>query len=125
MSSFVTPIVMTEKCPYCSKQRSPRDLIRRTVGAICQDCWQRHLAAIAALASGKYTGECSECGLSVDEIGRIQSVTHGDVDGVSMAIHYENGIYRPMCKACDRGYVIKRRDLYANTQFWNEIQGAK
>jgi hypothetical protein len=30
-----------------------------------------------------------------------------------------------MCKACDRGYVIKRRDLYANTQFWNEIQGAK
>jgi protein gp37 len=109
---------MLEKCPYCSKQRSPREFIRMSVGGICQECWQRHLAALDALSSGKYTGECSECGKSVDEIGRIQ----GDVDGVSMAIHFENGIYRPLCKACDRVYVTKRSDLYANTRFWKELQ---
>lgn len=117
---FVAPIVITEKCPYCSKRRSPRDLIRMSVGAICVYCHETHLAALAALSSGKYTGECSECGKPVDEIGRIQ----GDVDGVSMAIHFENGIYRPMCKACDRGYVVKRSDLYAHTPFWKELQGA-
>lgn len=110
-------LVITEKCPYCSKARSPRDLIRMSVGAICISCHQRHLAALDALSTGRYTGECSECGLGVDEIGRIQ----GDVDGVSMALHFENGIYRPLCKACDRAYVVKRSDLYANTRFWKEL----
>jgi hypothetical protein len=37
-----------------------------------------------------------------------------------MAIHYENGIYRPMCLACDGAYVPKRADLYGNIEFWKK-----
>ena len=53
----------------------------------------------------------------MDEIKAIQ----GDDDrGTRMVVHYENGIYRPMCLACDKLYVPKRADLYGNTDFWKK-----
>lgn len=108
-------IVIAEVCPYCSKARSPRDLIYYVALRICVDCWQRHLQALTGLSTGKYTAGCSECGKSMEEIKAIQGA--GDT-GVAMVIHFENGIYRPMCVQCDRTYVPKRRDLYGNTEFW-------
>jgi hypothetical protein len=110
-------IIIGETCPYCSKQRSPQDIIRLSAFTICQDCWQRHLKAMEGLSTGKYTGECSECGKSVDELKLRQG--SGDT-GVRMAIHFENGIYRPMCMLCDRTYVPKRADLYGKTEFWRQ-----
>lgn len=113
----MNPFIITEICPYCRKPRSPRDIIRLHAFTICQDCYQRHLKALEGLSTGKYTGECSECGKSVEEIRVLQ----GDGDtGVRMAVHYENGFYRPMCLQCDRTYVPKRAELYGDTEFWKQ-----
>lgn len=110
-------VIITEVCAYCRKARSPLDFIHFVSFLICVDCYSRHLKALEALSTGKYTGECSECGKPVEEIRILQ----GDGDnGVRMVIHYEDGVYRPMCLACDRIYVPKRADLYGNTQFWRE-----
>jgi len=114
---MTAPIIIAETCPYCRRQRSPRDILHLSSFTICRNCWERHEKALAGLASGKYTGECSECGRSMDEIKAIQ----GDDDrGTRMVVHYENGIYRPMCLACDKLYVPKRADLYGNTNFWKK-----
>jgi hypothetical protein len=108
-------IIISELCPYCSKPRSPRDIVRMVSFRICADCLQRHRSALLALTTGEYSGGCSECGRSMEEIQADQ----GGV-GVQMAIHYEGGIYRPMCLQCDSAYVPKRSDLYKGTQFWKE-----
>jgi hypothetical protein len=115
MAAAGTPIVITEKCPYCSKPRNPWDILRFSSFTICQSCYEKHQAAVQALSNGQYTGGCSECGKSIDEIKAIQG---GGDNGVKMVVHYENGIYRPMCIACDGTYVPKRRDLYGQTEFW-------
>lgn len=113
----MTSVIISEVCPYCRKPRSPRDLIHVLTWTICVDCQERHLAALEGLATGKYTGECSECARPVEEIRLMQ----GDGDtGVRMAIHFENGIYRPMCLQCDSAYVPKRSDLYGGTEYWKQ-----
>lgn len=81
--------------------------------SICHSCEQRHLEALDAMSSGRFTGECSECGLSADELrARQKCGPHGE-----MAVHFEGGRYRVMCLPCDRSYVPKRLELYGGTQF--------
>jgi hypothetical protein len=92
-------------------------MIRNTAGAICAECWQRHLAALEGLSTGRYLGECSECGKGIEEIRAVQR----EGDGVRMAIHFENGVYRPMCMACDARYTPKRRELYGGTEFAKQL----
>lgn len=112
---MTTPqIIISEICPYCSKARSPRDILRFSSFTICVECRARHEAALEALSTGKYMAGCSECGKSMEEINAFQG---GGDNGTRMVIHYENGIYRPMCVDCDRTYVPKRRDLYGLTAF--------
>src|SRR5450759_4431730 len=104
-------ILIGEQCPYCSKFRSPRDMISMPGGAkICTSCEQRHLAALAALSSGRFAGECSECGKVPDRL-----------ENRPMAVHFEGGIYRMMCLPCDAVYTPKRRDLYGKTEFSHSI----
>ena len=107
----MTPaIIIGEQCPYCSKFRSPRDIIPMPGGAkICTSCECRHIEALNALSTGKFTAACSECG----------KIPENQADRV-MAIHYENGRYRAMCLECDAVYTPKRRDLYGGTQFGHE-----
>lgn len=114
---MTSQIIITETCPYCSKPRSPLDILQLSFGTICIECWHRHEKALEGLGTGNYHAGCSECGKSMDEIKALQP--SGDT-GVKMVIHFENGIYRPMCPQCDRAYVPKRRDLYGNTEFWNQ-----
>lgn len=114
---MTAPIIVAERCPYCSKPRSPRDLLKLTAFTICHDCYQRHLLALDGLSTGRYTGSCSECGRSVAEITARQR--DGD-RGVRMHVHFENGIYRPMCLECSRAYVPKRADLYGDTAYWRQ-----
>jgi len=103
-------IIIGEQCPYCSKFRSPRDIMNMPGGAkICRTCELRHLEALAALSTGKFTAECSECGSEPEAQQDRQ-----------MAVHFEDGIYRMMCLQCDAVYVRKRRDLYGGTQFAHE-----
>lgn len=102
-------LIMGEVCPYCSKNRSPREIIHYLGGVkICLDCERRHREALDALSSGTFNGECSECGKTAAELGQ---------HNLEMAVHYEGGRYRLLCKACDLKYVPKRKDLYAGTEF--------
>jgi len=79
---------------------------------ICLQCEQRHLEALTALSTGRFTGQCSECGRTAEQI-------HSPTG--EMAIHFENGRYRAMCMQCDRAYVPKRADLYRDTEFgWDQ-----
>lgn len=80
---------------------------------ICVPCEHRHLQALDALSKGVFTGECSECGLSAEElVAQRRCGTQGE-----MAVHFENGRYRAMCLVCDKAYVPKRLDLYGKTEF--------
>lgn len=114
-----TGIIIGEQCPYCTKFRSPRDIITLPGGSgkICTFCEQRHLEALQALSTGAFTGECSECGLSAEEL-RAQ---HRSGPNGEMAIHFENGRYRAMCMPCDAAYVLKRRELYGGTEFGHNL----
>ncbi|MBZ5578244.1 MAG: hypothetical protein LAP40_16905 [Acidobacteriia bacterium] len=102
-------IVIGEQCPYCQKFRSPLDIIQMPGGAkVCSPCWQRHEEAVAALSAGNFTGRCSECDKHWTELRSASG---------RMALHFENGLYRPMCESCDRTYVPLRRELYKGTEF--------
>jgi hypothetical protein len=111
----MTPsIIIGEQCPYCTKSRSPRDILHQPGGVkICTECEQRHLEALAAIASGNFLGECSECHMKAEEL-KLQKRCGPRGE---MAVHYEGGRYRCMCLPCDRAYVPKRRELYGNTEF--------
>jgi hypothetical protein len=103
------PVIVSLRCPYCQKFRSPLDIIHQPGGVeICVDCEQKHQAALEALSSGQYNGECSECGKPCAEAN------------VLLEVHYENGKYRLMCLKCSAAYTPKRKELYAGTQFAHE-----
>jgi hypothetical protein len=107
-----TLLIIGEVCPYCTKFRSPRDIIPMAGGAnICVYCEQRHIEALHAMSTGTFTGECSECGKKADEL-------RGDG---KMAVHFEGGRYKAMCLPCDQTYVLKRRELYGGTDFGNQL----
>lgn len=111
-------IVIRERCPYCTKFRSPRDLIRQPGGVtICLDCEQRHLEAMRAMQTGNFLGECSECGTKYDEL-KLQGRCGPKGQ---MSVHFENGKYRVVCLVCDPIYVRKRRELYGQTEFGHSI----
>ncbi len=111
-------VIIGEQCPYCTKFRSPLEIISQPGGVkICLPCEQRHLEALQAMQSGEFLGECSECGMSAEELKlRGKCGPHGE-----MAVHFENGRYRAMCVECDRTYVPKRRELYGATKFGQAI----
>ena len=112
-------IVIGEVCPYCRKFRSPLDIIHQPGGVkICVQCERRHNEALDAMASGRFTGECSECGLSHEEIrAQRRCGPNGE-----MAVHFENGRYRAMCLECDRIYAPKRLELYGGTEFGHALK---
>lgn len=111
-------IIIGEQCPYCTKFRSPLDFVRQPGGVkICTACEQRHLEALDALTTGVFKGECSECGLKADELVAQKRVGPQG----QMASHFEGGRYRLMCIPCDRTYVPKRAELYAETEFGHSI----
>lgn len=110
-------IIIGEICPYCQKHRSPLDFIRMPANMkICTECEQRHQEALQAFSTGQFTGECSECGRSAEE---IREQKRCGPQG-QMAIHNENGKYRVMCLPCDQLYVPLRRELFKDTPFAQE-----
>ena len=110
-------IIIGEECPYCTRFRSPQDIIPMTGGAkICIFCEQRHLEAMEALSTGVFTGRCSECDLPAEE---LRAQNRCGPQG-AMAMHFENGRYRALCLVCDAAYVPKRRELYGKTEFGHQ-----
>lgn len=116
---MTSQIIIGVRCHYCTRFRSPLEIIHMPGGVkICQPCEHRHTEALEALASGRFTGECSECGLSHEEI-RAQRKCGPNGE---MAIHFENGRYRAMCIECDRVYVPKRLEMYGQTEFGHGLK---
>lgn len=106
-------ILIGEDCHYCTLFRNPHEILHQPGGVkICLDCENRHNEAMLALSTGIFTGQCSECGKTAEQLR--------SPDG-RMAMHYENGKYRAMCTACDMVYVPKRRDLYGKTEFGHAL----
>lgn len=105
-------ILIGEKCPMCSKFRSPSEILRMGEGEcvrICLDCYAWHRRALDMLAGTPPPG-CQVCGVSFEEAKAR--------DGNSrMWLHQKDGIYQILCGWCDAKYVQKRRDLYGNTPY--------
>ena len=110
-------LVITEKCHYCSKARSPKDIIHLTGGArMCERCYQWHGHALDVLAGSPPRG-CQECHLPFAELEKRSR------DGnVVFEIHQKDGIYSVLCKRCAGAYARKRPDLYRETPYGQVMQ---
>jgi hypothetical protein len=108
-------IVITERCTYCSKGRSPKDIIHMTSGArMCLRCYHWHSHALDVLAGNPPRG-CQECHITFEVLEKRSR------DGnVRMQVHVKDGIYSVLCQRCSDGYVRKRPDLYRETPFGAE-----
>lgn len=105
-------IVVTERCHYCSKGKSPKDIIHLSGGArMCERCYHWHAHALDVLAGQPPRG-CQECHVKFEVLERRS--TDGNV---RMEIHQKDGIYSVLCKPCALKYVGQRRDLYKETPF--------
>ena len=115
--------VVRERCPYCSKQVSPQDIIPIGTGGakICLNCWQRHQQAMKMFAA-KTPFFCSGCKNSLRNL--ILSSPDGNV---TFRVYWKDGIYQVLCKKCGDAYERKRLDLFGDTQYgWeNKLKGAK
>lgn len=117
----MTPsLLIGEQCPYCQKFRSLHDLMPFAGTQICQDCYQGHLAALAALSNSTPPRECSECHLTYQELRDRAGLR--DDQKATMDCHNENGVYRFLCRKCSREYVRKRRELYGDTEFGHHLK---
>lgn len=106
-------IVLAVRCHYCSRHRHPREIHPIGTGGarICSYCLEWHIKAIAMLAGEPPPG-CQQCGVT---FAFLQDCARsGDL---RMYLHAKDGIYQILCRGCSDGYIAKRRDLYAETQF--------
>lgn len=80
----------------------------------CWKCEQKHQAALDVLA-GNPPKACGKCCLTFEELAaRTQGAE------VSMFLHWKDGIYQVLCRACSDLYVSQRKDLYGPTPFGRE-----
>lgn len=107
------PIIGVQ-CHYCSKFRSPREIlpIGGPHGAkMCWHCYEWHVAAVKLLA-GQIPSGCQKCGLTFAKLQ--ERAGSGDV---RMYVHPVDGIYQVLCQTCSDRYVPQRSDLYRRTRF--------
>lgn len=99
-----------EQCFQCYGFFPPAELI--TIGEsvkICPDCDVKGRKAIEALEA---PNECALCHTSSEELA-----TREAGESFSMFIHWVDGVYAYLCRACDATYVLKRKDLYGKTRY--------
>jgi hypothetical protein len=100
------------KCHYCSRFLPPSEVMNFGESmARCLRCQAAHLAALEVLAGSPPQG-CGECGVTFAELA---ARTMGAE--VGMFLHWKDGMYQLLCRACDRKYVQRRKDLYGPTRF--------
>lgn len=112
-------ILLTEICPYCTHARSLHDIMPFAGTKICQECYQAHLEALRVFSDAKPPSECSGCHLSYAELCARAGIREDQQ--ATMQVHYENGVYRILCKRCSDGYVRKRVELYGDTEFGRNL----
>ena len=120
---MTAPAVFKVQCPYCSKWRSPAEIIPIGTGGakICWHCYEWHHQALKMLAGQPPPG-CQECGVSFEA---LEKAAPGG--NVRMYVHPKDGIYQVLCRRCSDAYTRKRVDLYGDTKFgWDrKLKGAK
>jgi hypothetical protein len=119
----VTGVVIGVRCHYCSRARTPAEMVGIGKGgaAMCWRCWESHLQAVQAL-SGAIPRGCGECAVT---FAALQEAAPGG--NVRMYVHWKDGIYQLLCPMCSDRYERKRLDLYGDTAYgWkNKLKGAK
>ncbi len=117
MASLIpVPQVLLVRCHYCSKHRSPHEILRiGTGGAVmCWHCYERHNKALLILA-GQIPAACQECGVTVEALQAASA--SGDC---KMSVCHKDGVYQFLCFPCSERYVRKRVDLFGSTQFGHQ-----
>lgn len=105
-------IVLAVKCHYCSKPKSPHEVMRLSGGPVmCWHCLEWHYKALQVLAGHPPPG-CQECGITFAKLA--EAFPDGDI---RMYVHAKDGLYQVLCKTCSDQYVPKRVDLYGDTAF--------
>jgi hypothetical protein len=106
-------------CHYCSRPRSPREILRIGKGGavMCWLCWEWHLRALRMLCDGTPPPGCQECGVTF----AVLRDAAGDGD-IKMYLHPKDGVYQVLCRTCSDRYFPKRVDLYRPTQFGSQLK---
>lgn len=119
----MTGLVIGVVCHYCSRSRTPREMVAMGTGGarMCWRCWESHTGAVAALAGNLPRG-CGECQVT---FGALREAA--PAGNVRMYVHWKDGIYQLLCPSCSDRYERKRLDLYGDTAYgWkNKLKGAK
>lgn len=110
------PQVVRMRCHYCSRFRSPREILNiGTGGAVmCWLCYEWHGKAMLMLAGEPPPG-CQVCGVTFTEL----SARAGGGD-CKMYVHQKDGLYQILCQSCSDRYVFQRADLYRPTQYGHQ-----
>ncbi len=110
---MTAPAFLLTRCHYCSKFRSPKEILNiGTGGAVmCWRCHQWHGEALKMLAGHPPPG-CQVCSVTFEQLE--ERARGGDC---KMYLHQKDGIYQILCKPCSDAYILKRADLYRPTKF--------
>ena len=119
---MTAPAIITERCHYCSRWRSPHEILHLPGRAkMCLRCFEWHCEALKML-SGQPPKGCQECGVSFQAL--MERAGSGNTP---MYLHRKDGVYQVLCRACSDRYERKRLDLYGDTVHGHlkKLKGAK
>jgi len=106
-------IIFGKRCKQCSTFADPREMIGDDrSGRVCWKCYENHCDALKTLG-GEAPRGCHECGATFTSIAE----TSLDPEKVRMFLHWRDGCYQILCPPCSDKYVVKRKDLYKETEF--------
>ena len=115
--------ILAVRCHYCSKFRSPSEVLHLGTGGavMCWTCYEWHAKALRML-QGEPPPGCQVCGVT---FAQLKDATPGE--DVRMYVVPKDSLYQVLCKTCSDAYIRKRVDLLGDTQFgWeNKLKGAK
>jgi hypothetical protein len=119
LKTTLTPVpqVLRVKCHYCSRFRSPHEILKiGTGGAImCWFCYEWHGKALKMLC-GALPMACQgdNCGVTWEQLQE-----RGDS---KMYVHNKDGIYQILCQSCSDRHVLLRADLYRPTRYGHQLK---
>ncbi len=122
MAALSLPVIL-ERCHYCSRFVSPRDILPIGTGGakMCLRCFEWHQAALQMLA-GQTAFACQECARTPEEL----MVSAGTCNTI-LRVYAKDGIYQVLCLKCGDAYERKRLDLFGDTAYGEarKLKGAK
>ena len=111
-------LVVGVRCHYCSRFRSPREMLTLGTGGakMCWRCFEWHRCALRMLAGYPPSG-CQQCGVTFQALRERNG--GGDI---RMYLMPKDGIYQVLCKRCSDRYLPKRVDLIGDTAFGRSLK---